>query len=86
MAMGKPVVAGRVGPGPEVLTDGVHGLLCDPHDPQAIADSILRLLQDPGLAERLAAAARERALSEFSIDHLVVKNEQFYHRCLEPHG
>ena len=37
MSMGKCVVASQTGPGPEVIEHGVSGLLCDPHDPAAIA-------------------------------------------------
>jgi len=35
------------------------------------------------LAERLGAAARQRAVEEFSLDGLVLKNEAYYHACLE---
>ena len=84
MAMGKPVVAGNSGPGPELIQDGVNGLLCNPHDPRSIAASVIRLLQDPLLAERLGAAARQRVLQDFSADRLVQKNRDFYHRCLNP--
>lgn len=83
MAMGKPVVASKTGPGPEVIEDGKSGLLCNPHDPHSIAESIIRCLKDPALASRLAAAARERAVQEFSVEKLVVRNEEFYLRCLE---
>jgi glycosyltransferase involved in cell wall biosynthesis len=83
MAMGKPVVASKTGPGPEVIEDGKSGLLCNPHDPHSIAESVIRCLKDPVLASRLAAAARERAVQEFSVEKLVVRNEEFYLRCLE---
>ena len=82
MAMGKAVVASRTGPGPEVIEDGVSGLLCDPHDPRSIADAIVRLLDDPGLRRRLGAAARARAERHFSTDVAVERNERFYRRCI----
>jgi len=82
MAMAKPVVAGNAGPGPELIQDGLNGLLCNPHDPRSIAASVIRLLQDRLLAERLGAAARQRVLQDFSVDRLVQKNQDFYHRCL----
>jgi glycosyltransferase involved in cell wall biosynthesis len=84
MAMGKPVVAGNPGPGPEIIQDGVNGLLCNPHDPRSIAASVIRLLQDPLLAERLGAAARQCVLQDFSVDRLVQKNRDFYAKCLSP--
>ena len=83
MAMGKPVVASRTGPGSEIIEDGTCGLLCNPHDPHSIAQSIIRVLKDRELANRLGTAARNRAVAEFSVDNLVVKNEQFYRRCVE---
>lgn len=83
LAMGKPVVASDTGPGPEVIEDGVSGLLCNPRDPHAIAESVIRVLRNGPLADRLGAAARQRALQEFSVDRLVGRNEDFYRRCVE---
>ena len=81
--MEKPIVASETGPGPEIIQHGVCGLLCNPHDPHAIATSVIRLLKDRELANRLGAAARKRAVSEFSVDKIVVRNEDFYLSCLE---
>lgn len=82
MAMGKAIVASRTGPGPEVIEDGVSGLLCDPHDPAAIADAVIRLLDDTALRRRLGVAAREYALGHFSPPELAERNERFYHACV----
>jgi glycosyltransferase involved in cell wall biosynthesis len=57
-ASGLPVVATRVGGVPAILEDGVHGLLAPDDDPDAVADRIIELLQDPERARRMAAAAR----------------------------
>ncbi len=67
MACGKPVVASRVGGVPELVTDGSDGLLVDAGDVGGIADSILRLLRDAGLRERMGSAGRER-VSHYSWD------------------
>jgi glycosyltransferase involved in cell wall biosynthesis len=83
LAMGKAVVASKTGPGPEVIEHGVSGLLCDPHDPHAIAEAVIAILSDEALANRLGTAARERALKEYALDKLVVKNEEFYRRCIK---
>ena len=56
-ASGCPVVATRAGGVPAILTDGLHGLLVPCNDHQAAADAILRLLDDPAMARRLADAA-----------------------------
>ncbi len=85
MAMGKAIVASKTGPGPEILDDGVSGLLCDPHDPQSIADRVIALLKDAGLRNRLASAAHRRATEQFSIEAVVQRNAAFYQGCIERH-
>jgi glycosyltransferase involved in cell wall biosynthesis len=59
-AIGLPVVATAVGGVPEVITDGVEGLLVPPRDPAALADAIERVVADGALRARLAATARRR--------------------------
>jgi glycosyltransferase involved in cell wall biosynthesis len=58
MACGLPVLASRAGSLPEVVGDA--GLLFDPHDPRAIAESIERILADDELRAELSRRARER--------------------------
>lgn len=82
MASGRAVVASQTGPGPELITDGQDGLLCDPHSSDSIAEKILLFLQNPDLRQRLGHNARAKAEHEFSIDVLIQKNIDFYHRCL----
>jgi phosphatidylinositol alpha-1,6-mannosyltransferase len=62
-AFGKPVVAGNVGGATDAVSDGETGLLVDPTDAGAVAEAITRLLLDAELAQRLGAAAAERARS-----------------------
>jgi glycosyltransferase involved in cell wall biosynthesis len=82
MACAKPIVASSTGTGPEVIEDGVTGLLCDPSDHAALAERMVRLLTDECLAARLGAAARERALSTYSLDVLVPANIAWYRSVL----
>lgn len=70
-AFGLPIVATPVGGIPEVISDGVTGLLVRPRDSQALAESILRVLKDPDLAARLSHACRERVRAQFSFDRLI---------------
>lgn len=58
-ASGTPVVSTRVGGVPAILEDGLHGLLAPPGDAGAVARQVIRLLEQPALARRLARAARQ---------------------------
>ena len=78
LAAGKAVVASQTGPGPEIIDDGITGLLCNPHDPDSIASAILRLLKDPELRRRLGAAAREMAMERYSLEKIVDRNLEYY--------
>jgi glycosyltransferase involved in cell wall biosynthesis len=78
MARLKPVVASAVGGVPEVLTDGVDGLLVPPESPSALADAILRLASDPGLRERLGMAGWATVRDRFSIDAQLKRIEALY--------
>jgi glycosyltransferase involved in cell wall biosynthesis len=82
MAMGKAVVASRLGPGPEVIDDGFDGLLCDPRQPEALAAQITRVLKDPDLRQVLGSRARERVLRDFSPQVMLERNLQFYRSVL----
>lgn len=66
LAMGKPVVASRVGVVPEVLEDGKTALLVPAGEPEALAQAIGRLLDDGALAKRLGAAAALLARTRLS--------------------
>jgi glycosyltransferase involved in cell wall biosynthesis/polysaccharide pyruvyl transferase WcaK-like protein len=61
MASGAAVVVTRVGGLPELVTDGLDGLVCEA-SPESLAAAIRRLVRDPGLRARLGAAARSTAL------------------------
>ncbi|HVB34905.1 MAG TPA: glycosyltransferase family 4 protein [Patescibacteria group bacterium] len=68
MSSGVPVVATRVGGIPEVVEDGKTGLLVEPNDPSALAEAILRLLDNEDLRLSMGEAARRRAIELFSWD------------------
>jgi glycosyltransferase involved in cell wall biosynthesis len=82
MASGKAVVASKTGPGPELIENGVDGLLCDPYSPDSIAEKVILLLGDPVLRNELSVNARKKAEAQFSIDVLIDKNIEFYKKCL----
>lgn len=68
MACAKPVVATRVGGIPEVVDDGVTGILVPPHSPEQLADSVARLLTDSELSVRMGNAGRMRVEQHFTPD------------------
>jgi len=81
MAAGRPVVATPVGGTPEVVSDGETGLLVPPRDPQALAAALRRVLEDRGLAERLAAAGRRRVEEHFTLDSMNRRMLELYDRA-----
>ncbi len=68
MAMGLPVVASRVSGIPELVADGLNGLLVEPDRPVALADAITRVLQQPRLSESLGCCARGTVTERFDND------------------
>ncbi|MGO9249715.1 MAG: glycosyltransferase family 4 protein [Solirubrobacteraceae bacterium] len=78
MAGAAPIVATAVGGVPELIEDGVHGLLVRPGDPVELATAIRRLLDDRPLAIQLGQAARERQRANFDVDVMVRRLEGLY--------
>jgi glycosyltransferase involved in cell wall biosynthesis len=70
MAMGKPVVASASGGPTEIIANGVNGLLVPYGNSSALANAVLRLLNDPDYAQQISTAAIERAF-DFSTKHYV---------------
>jgi glycosyltransferase involved in cell wall biosynthesis len=81
MAVGVPVVATRVGGVPEVVTDGVDGVLVAPGDEPAFAAALADLLTDAGRRQELAVAGRTTA-GRFSLAETVRRTEAVYDEAL----
>jgi len=82
---GVSAVSTRVGSVPEVILDGVTGLLCDP-DPGSLAESICSLLGDPDRRQMMGVAARRRAVHEFSTERLVADHVALYRSLISDAG
>jgi phosphatidylinositol alpha-mannosyltransferase len=82
MAAGAPVVATDIDGYREVATDEVDALLVPPGEPHALAQALIRVLQDEELAKGLAARGRERAAG-YDWDVVVRRIEDVYHRVLD---
>jgi glycosyltransferase involved in cell wall biosynthesis len=78
MAAGRAVVASRVAGIPDVVTDGVDGLLVEPKDVDGLASALRRLAGDPALRQRLGAAARDTVTRRLSWERTVLAFEESY--------
>lgn len=67
MASARPVVSSRQSGIPELVDDGVSGVLCPPGDAEALADALQRLAEDPALRREMGAAGRRRILRDFDL-------------------
>jgi glycosyltransferase involved in cell wall biosynthesis len=86
MEAGKPVVSTRVGGVPDLVEDGVTGILVEPQDPEALASAVVSLLRDPERTKAMGEAGRERRRSEFSIEATVRKVEDLYEELIAAKG
>jgi glycosyltransferase involved in cell wall biosynthesis len=86
MAAGKPVVSTAVDGVPELVEDGVTGILVPPRDPKALAQGILQLIKDPGLRQSLGDAAQQRVIERFDISKTAKEYEALYLRLLQERG
>jgi len=82
MALAKPVVSLDSGGVPEVVEDGMTGLLSPPEDIAALARNVERLIDDEALRRTLGANGRARALEHFGPDRLAADMERVYRRVL----
>jgi sugar transferase (PEP-CTERM/EpsH1 system associated) len=78
MATGLPVVATSVGGVPELVVNGVTGILTPPNNPTALAEAILELLHAPEKAAAMGRAGRQRIKTHFTIDRMVEQYESLY--------
>jgi glycosyltransferase involved in cell wall biosynthesis len=79
MAAGKAIVAARTGGIPEIVKDGVNGILVEPYNDKALAEGMMRLLNDKELRERLGRNGRKMAEDpKFSWDNIAEQYVEVY--------
>ncbi len=83
MREGLPVVATNVGGNREAVEDGKNGYLFAVGDSLALANHLIRLLEDPSLARKLGDSGRETLHSKFSIESMVQQHQDLYTSFLE---
>jgi len=86
MAFQTPVVATRVAGVPNLIEDGVNGLLTPLEDVDALAAAVARILDDRQLSERLARAARQTVVERFSFSRRMAKVAAIYDSVLHSRG
>jgi len=78
MRAGLPTVASRVGGIPEELTDGESALLVPPHDPQRLAEAVIRMLSDAEMRTSYSRATQERWRQDFRLQIMMQKVEAYF--------
>jgi glycosyltransferase involved in cell wall biosynthesis len=82
MAIGRPVIATRVGGVYSVVRDGETGILVPPSDSDTLAKRILELLDNPERAREIGSAARTEVLNQFSVQQMVTKTVSLYREIM----
>ena len=83
MALGRPVIATGVGGIYSVIRDGETGLVIPPSNSEILANSILKLLDDPLKARAMGESARELVRQEFRVETMVEKTVEQYKLALQ---
>jgi glycosyltransferase involved in cell wall biosynthesis len=82
MAAGLPMIVTDVGGNPEAVLAGETGLVVPPHDPEALAESLVSLACDPLLRKTYGEAGRARLEAQFLLDSCVARYEGLYRGLL----
>ena len=82
MAAGLPTIVSRVGGNPELIQDGVTGIVIPSQDSKALELALLRLLRDEEFAQRMADAGRRVATQDYSFERLVREVDALYTELL----
>ena len=84
--METPVIGTDIEGDPELILEGETGLLVPPRNPDALAQAILRMLENPTRAKAMARAGRKRVEAHFSMTQKVQRTEALYRRLLDARG
>ena len=81
-ACGRPTVASLVGGVPEVVEDGVTGLLVPPEDPRTLAEAIMQMIRTPELCAAMGEAARRRVEDRYDWEQSLDSMAELYERVV----
>ncbi|MBE9223805.1 glycosyltransferase family 4 protein [Cyanobacterium stanieri LEGE 03274] len=82
MSLAKPVIGTNVGGIPEQVYDNINGFIVEPRNPQQIADSLIKLIENPSLREKFAQNSYQRYQNHFASDIMVQKTMKLYEDTL----
>ena len=83
MASSRAIVCSEQGGLPEMIQDGINGLLAKAGSPESFADKLVTLIDDPNLRRTLGAAARRTAEEEYTDTRVAKLAEEIYRECLK---
>jgi len=84
MQAGLPIVATKVGGNPELIQDGITGLLTKAQNPQDLAEKIKQLIKNQSLAKKLGEEAKIIAQTEFTLEKMVAETREIYKTTAQP--
>jgi glycosyltransferase involved in cell wall biosynthesis len=82
MGQSRPIVSSNISSIPEVVQDGVTGLLVEPRNPTALANAIGQLLDDPERARQMGQAGRQRLETVFSLESMIEQTAALYREIM----
>jgi glycosyltransferase involved in cell wall biosynthesis len=85
MACGTPVIMTDKGSGPEVVEDGISGMLVNPLSPPDLANIILKLIKNDALRTQIGDQGYKRARQKFNVKTLVNQNLMLYQEMIGQH-
>jgi len=83
MLMKVPIVATKAGGIPDAVTHGENGILVEPKNPDALANGIIRLLEDREMQEQFTTAGYEKVMKTFIADKMVEGTARYYEKVLK---
>jgi glycosyltransferase involved in cell wall biosynthesis len=83
MATGCPTISSKLASGPEVIENGIDGLLIDPSNPDELSEAILSLLKDSKMASEIGKTGYQKVKTKFNIEEIILQNESFYKKITD---
>jgi len=81
----KPIVVTDVGSIPEIVDDGVTGFIVPPRNTEALADAIVKLLEDEDLRKQMGESAYKKLKTDLSWDKIAEKTIEVYKKAINEH-